>query len=104
MTDTETRMVTMLQEHFGDWPHGSHSETVQAAMSLDTRLDAKFIDDLKLDSLDLVELVMATEDEFHVEIGDDEAEPFVGDTGATAKTVRDFCALVDAKLDAQVAA
>lgn len=36
--------------------------------------DAKFIDDLGLDSLDLVELVMAFEEEFGQEIPDKDAE------------------------------
>lgn len=36
--------------------------------------DAKFIEDLGADSLDTVELVMAFEDEFDIEIPDDEAE------------------------------
>ena len=36
--------------------------------------EASFIDDLGADSLDLVELVMHMEDEFDVEIPDDEAE------------------------------
>lgn len=36
--------------------------------------EAKFIDDLGADSLDVVELVMALEDEFDVEIADEEAE------------------------------
>jgi acyl carrier protein len=36
--------------------------------------EANFIDDLGADSLDLVELVMHMEDEFDVEIPDDEAE------------------------------
>ncbi len=35
---------------------------------------AKFIDDLGADSLDTVELVMAFEEEFDVEIPDEEAE------------------------------
>lgn len=34
--------------------------------------EAKFIDDLGADSLDLVELVMAMEDHFELEISDDE--------------------------------
>jgi len=37
-------------------------------------LDASFIDDLGADSLDLVELVMAFEEEFDVEVPDEEAE------------------------------
>jgi acyl carrier protein len=36
--------------------------------------DAKFGDDLDADSLDLVELVMALEEEFGVEIPDEDAE------------------------------
>ena len=36
--------------------------------------DASFVDDLGADSLDTVELVMALEEEFDVEIPDDEAE------------------------------
>ncbi len=37
-------------------------------------LEASFVDDLGADSLDTVELVMALEEEFDVEIPDDEAE------------------------------
>ena len=36
--------------------------------------EASFIDDLGADSLDTVELVMALEDEFNLDIPDDEAE------------------------------
>ena len=36
--------------------------------------DAKFVDDLGADSLDTVELVMALEDAFELEIKDDDAE------------------------------
>ena len=36
--------------------------------------DAAFVDDLGADSLDTVELVMALEEEFDVEIPDEEAE------------------------------
>ena len=39
--------------------------------------DAKFIDDLGADSLDTVELVMAFEEEFGVEIPDDAAETII---------------------------
>jgi acyl carrier protein len=36
--------------------------------------EAKFVEDLGADSLDTVELVMALEEEFEVEVPDDEAE------------------------------
>ena len=36
--------------------------------------EASFIDDLGADSLDLVELIMAMEEEFGLEISDEEAE------------------------------
>jgi len=36
--------------------------------------DAKFIDDLGADSLDTVELVMAFEEEFEIEVPDEDAE------------------------------
>lgn len=37
-------------------------------------LEASFVDDLGADSLDIVELVMAIEEEFNVEISDEDAE------------------------------
>ena len=37
-------------------------------------LSASFIDDLGADSLDIVELVMSLEEEFDIEIPDDDAE------------------------------
>ena len=37
-------------------------------------LDSSFIDDLGADSLDIVELVMAMEDSFQMDIPDEEAE------------------------------
>ena len=36
--------------------------------------DASFVDDLGADSLDLVELIMAMEEKFSVEISDEDAE------------------------------
>lgn len=39
--------------------------------------DASFIDDLGADSLDIVELIMALEEEFEIEIPDSDAEKVV---------------------------
>ena len=47
----------------------------------EVKLDASFVEDLGADSLDTVELIMAFEEEFGIEIPDDEAEKI--------KTVRD---------------
>ena len=40
----------------------------------DIAMESSFIDDLGADSLDLVELIMALEEEFDIEIPDSEAE------------------------------
>ncbi|MBO5597454.1 MAG: acyl carrier protein [Oribacterium sp.] len=37
-------------------------------------LEAKFVDDLEMDSLDVVQVVMAIEEEFGIEVPDDAAE------------------------------
>ena len=48
---------------------------------------ANFIDDLGADSLDIVELVMAMEEEFDIEIPDDDAEKIqtIGDAVSYVK-------------------
>lgn len=45
------------------------------------KMDSSFVDDLGADSLDIVELVMALEEEFDIEIPDEDAEKvsIVGD-------------------------
>ncbi|MFT3835398.1 MAG: acyl carrier protein [Myxococcaceae bacterium] len=52
------------------------------------KLESSFIEDLGADSLDIVELVMAMEEEFEVEIPDEEAENIktVGDAINYIKT------------------
>lgn len=54
--------------------------------------DSTFIDDLGADSLDIVELIMAFEEEFNVEIPDDVAE--------NIKTVRDAVEHIEAAKEA----
>ncbi len=51
---------------------------------------SSFIDDLGADSLDQVELIMAFEDEFDVEIPDEDAEKM--------KTVKDAMEYLDSKI------
>ena len=65
---TEERVKTIVVDHLG----------VEAS---EVKPEASFIDDLGADSLDIVELVMAFEEEFGVEIPDDAAEKIttVGD-------------------------
>ncbi|MEA5000488.1 MAG: acyl carrier protein [Endomicrobiaceae bacterium] len=61
MADIETRVKEIIVEQLGVDP----SEVVTGA---------SFINDLGADSLDTVELVMAFEEEFGIEIPDEEAE------------------------------
>jgi acyl carrier protein len=61
MSDTADRVKKIVVEHLG-----VEADKVTA--------EASFIDDLGADSLDIVELVMAFEEEFNVEIPDDAAE------------------------------
>ena len=61
MTDTEVKIKAIVVKHLGI------DETKVIP-------ESKFIDDLGADSLDTVELVMAFEEEFGVEIPDDAAE------------------------------
>lgn len=51
--------------------------------------DASFIDDLGADSLDTVELIMAFEEEFDIEIPDEDAQKI--------KTVRDVMDYIESK-------
>jgi len=52
-------------------------------------METSFVDDLNLDSLDIVELMMKMEDEFGVEIPEEEAEGL--------KTVKDIVAYLEKK-------
>ncbi len=54
-------------------------------------LKADFLEDLEMDSLDVVEIIMSLEDEFGVEIPDDEIEGI--------KTVEDLVNYLANKLD-----
>ena len=51
--------------------------------------EAKFVEDLGADSLDVVELVMALEEKFDIEIPDDEAEKIL--------TVKDVVNYIESK-------
>lgn len=72
MSDTADRVKKIVVEHLG-----VEEDKVTP--------DASFIDDLGADSLDIVELVMAFEEEFGVEIPDDAAEKIL-----TVKDAIDF--------------
>ena len=61
MSETSDRVKKIVVEHLG----------VEAEKVTE---EASFIDDLGADSLDIVEMVMAFEEEFGVEIPDDAAE------------------------------
>ncbi len=72
MSDVADRVKKIVVEHLG----------VDEAKVAE---DASFIDDLGADSLDTVELVMAFEEEFDIEIPDDAAEKI-----STVKDAIDF--------------
>jgi acyl carrier protein len=74
MSETADRVKKIVVEHLGVEPDKVNE-------------DASFIDDLGADSLDIVELVMAFEEEFGVEIPDDAAEKIT--------TVRDAIDYID---------
>ncbi len=54
-------------------------------------IESTFIDDLGADSLDIVELIMAFEEEFNIEIPDEAAEKI--------KTVQDVVTYIDQNKD-----
>ena len=72
MSDIEDQVKKIVVEHLGI----DESKVT---------LEAKFIDDLGADSLDTVELVMAFEEKFGIEIPDDAAETIL-----TVKNAIDF--------------
>ena len=74
MSETADRVKKIVVEHLG-----VDAEKVNE--------ESSFIDDLGADSLDIVELVMAFEEEFSVEIPDDAAEKI--------STVKDAIAFID---------
>ncbi len=61
MADLETRVAEIIADQLG--------------VNIDeVTSEASFVDDLGADSLDTVELVMALEEEFEIEIPDEDAE------------------------------
>ena len=77
MSDTTDRVKKIVVEHLG-----VEEDKVSEG--------ASFIDDLGADSLDTVELVMAFEEEFGIEIPDDAAEKIT--------TVKDAISFIDANV------
>ena len=61
MSDIEQRVKKIVAEQLG-------------VAEDEIKLESSFVDDLGADSLDTVELVMALEDEFEIEIPDEQAE------------------------------
>jgi acyl carrier protein len=61
MTDLKSKLVEIVADHLEVPP-------------ADVTDDADFVKDLKADSLDTVELIMRLEQEFGIDVPDDEAE------------------------------
>ena len=74
MSDISERVISIVMEHLG-----VEKDKVTE--------NSSFIDDLGADSLDTVELVMAFEEEFSIEIPDDAAENIT--------TVKDAISFID---------
>ncbi|HAR45893.1 MAG: acyl carrier protein [Nitrospirae bacterium GWC2_57_13] len=72
MADVNAKVIKIISEQLGV-PEG------------DVKLESSFVNDLGADSLDTVELVMALEEEFGVEIPDEDAEKI-----ATVQTAIDY--------------
>jgi len=76
MSDISERVIAIVMEHLG-----VEKDKITESSS--------FIDDLGADSLDTVELVMAFEEEFSIEIPDDAAE--------TITTVKDAIGFIESQ-------
>ena len=76
--DTKDRIIKIIKEQLGVEESGVNFET-------------RFIDDLGADSLDTVEILMAIEEEFGIEIPDEDAE--------NAKTVGDVISYINKHLN-----
>ena len=72
--DTKSRIIKIIKEQLG-------------VEESEVKPEASFVDDLGADSLDTVEILMAIEEEFGIEIPDDDAE--------NAKTVGDVISYID---------
>ena len=77
MSDTLERVINIVVEHLD-----KDEENVTP--------ESSFMDDLEADSLDTVELVMAFEEEFGIEISDDDSN--------SIRTVADAVAFIDKAL------
>ncbi|MAZ43947.1 MAG: acyl carrier protein [Legionellales bacterium] len=79
MSDVKDRVIDIVVEQLG--------------LERDkVKVESKFVDDLGADSLDTVELVMALEEEFDIEIPDEQAEKIT--------TVQEAINFVDSSSDA----
>ena len=83
MKEVQTEMLERIKEIIAEELH------IDAASISD---DADIVDDLGADSLDIVELIMAFEEEFNIEIPDEKAEKI--------KTVEDVVKYIDGETKA----
>lgn len=77
----------MKEEEIFEKVKGIIAEQLGVSEGLVT-LEATFIDDLSADSLDIVELVMTLEEEFDIQIPDEDAEKIVS-VGDVVKYIKE---------------
>ncbi len=99
MEDKQQETVLNVETSAQAAPVSKHMESLRAivaeqlCVSLDqVKPESKLVDDLGADSLDMVELIMAVEDEFSLEVPDEDAEKM--------RTVADACAYLDQNVTA----
>ena len=85
-TNTETRLIGVIRAE-----NGAVASSPSATLH----------EDLGLDSMDMIELFIAVENHFGIEISDEESDPITFNEGDTNPTVADLARLVDGKLVAK---
>lgn len=88
--DTKARILRLIDQHLC-------IDASQIATAQQRAPEALKLSEIGADSLDVIELTMAIEEEFNIEITDDEADPFTDIEGPDQRPLSDLIELVDRK-------